>query len=89
MQFPFRYHNQPHPLGRLVLVVPVELWRPQEGLKEDGQEAYALHIERDVNESVGDRANHHTKRKQKLHVAAKVCPLPEVAPVKVCIYREG
>ena len=73
----------PHALGRLVLVVTVELWDPKHGLGEDRQEAQSLNEEDGVQQEVGDVGCHSREGQHALQVVHEAAPEPEGAPVEV------
>lgn len=77
----------PHALCGFVLIVAVELRRPQHCFCEDGQEAQGLHKHCRVQEEVGDVGRHQGEAQHALYVVHKVTPRPEVVPVKVYMHR--
>lgn len=54
--------SSPRPLSTVVLVVTVELRRPQHGLSEDSQEAQGLYEHRGVQQQVGDVGHQQEER---------------------------
>ncbi len=73
----------PHPVGGLVLEVPVELRHPQHGLREDGGEAHGLDEGVEALQEEHEDAAEDGQAQDALHVRLEVGPLPEVAELEV------
>ena len=75
--------SSPHPVGRLVPGVPVELGDAEAGLGEDGQEADGLDEGLKVPQEVHQDAPGDGQGHDALHVGLEVGPLPEEARLEI------
>ena len=75
--------SSPHPVGRLIPGVPVELGDAEAGLGEDGQEADGLDEGFKVPQKVHQDAPGDGQGHDALHVGLEVGPLPEEARLEI------
>lgn len=73
----------PHSYSGLIHMISVELRNPKHSFCENCQESYKLYKSRKVEEQVGDITTNCNKYQDAQHVIRKMCPIPEVSPVKI------